>query len=258
MNTSVDWKQVWEERSKAAASDFQLDRGRSPHDDETEQMSEKLLINFIEPNTSEIVLDAGCGTGVNILRLHSRVAELIGMDYSSGSLGRCEKRLREQAIKNARVHVGSVTAIALPDCCVDKVLCMSVLQYLDEREVYQAFGEFIRVLRPGGVIVLHVKNLSSLYWSTLWPAKKMTAYLKGRGKIEYVRQFKWYVRKLAALGCIVLDYDSFNLLTIDVMPEKVVSSLRGFEIRHHNGRFFGNMFVRRHGAELMIKARTPA
>lgn len=254
MSRPVNWRQVWEQRSKAARSDFQLDRGRKPHDQETENISEEQLVNFIDPGATETLLDAGCGTGVNILRLGSRVTKIIGMDYSLGSLGRCRRTIQENGIRNAEIYAASVTAIPLPDRCVDRILCMSVLQYLDEREVRRTIREFLRVLAPGGTIILHVKNFSSLYWLTLRPAKKAIAFFRGRAQIEYVRRFQWYVDELTRLGCAVREYDSYNLLTFDLMPERLVSAVRGFEIRHHNGAFFRSRFVRRHGAELLLKA----
>lgn len=257
MNKPVNWRQVWEQRSKASASDFQLDRGRDPHDQETEKLSEQNLINFIEPQATQKILDAGCGTGVNIRRIHSRVTRIIAMDYSVGSISRCKRNIEANRIENAQIYTGSVTAIPLPDRCVDKILCMSVLQYLNEQEVRRAFQEFLRVLVPGGMIILHVKNFSSLYWSTLWPAKKVIAFFKGRAQIEYVRRFYWYVNELTRLGCVVREYDSYNLLTLDLMPQRLFSSVRGFEIRHHDGWVFSSPFARRHGAELLIKATTP-
>lgn len=258
MGRSVDWRQIWEQRAKRIVSDFQLDRGRQPQDRETENLSQRQLIEFIDPRSSETVLDAGCGVGVNILRLHSLVRKVIGIDYSSGSVERCQKKIQELEIKNAEVRTASVTLIPLPNRSVDKILCLSVFQYLDQREVRQALTEFTRVVKPGGLIILHVKNLSSLYWSTLWPAKILINCVKGRGQTEYVRPFRWYVRKLATSGCDILAYDSFNLFTIDVMPGKLAPAVRGFEIRHHNDFFFRSLLARRHGAELMIKAKLRA
>lgn len=252
----MDWKRVWEQRATGISSDFQLDRGRRQHDTHIEHLAEQALISFIEPTTSETILDAGCGTGVNILRLHSRVRRMIGIDYSSGSLARCKRNLQDHGICTAQIYNASVTTLPLADGSVDKVLCMSVLQYLDAQEVRQAFAEFIRVLKPGGVLILHVKNLSSLYWSTLLPAKKAKALLTGKGQIEHVRHFKWYVNELESVGCDVLDYDSFNLLLVDMLPRKAVSMIRAVEVGHHDDFFFRSRITRRYGAELFIKART--
>ncbi len=255
MNNAVDWKRVWEERAVRASSDFQLDRGTPPQDARTEHLAEQALIRFIDPLASETVLDAGCGTGVNILRLHKKVRGVIAIDYSAGSLDRCKAKIRENCIGNAQASKASVTAIPVADRSVDKVLCMSVLQYLSAEEVRRALFEFVRVLKPGGTLILHVKNRSSLYWLTLLPAKKVKALFAGKRQIEYVRPFGWYIDELRSVGCSVLAYDSFNLMLLDILPRKAASRIRAFEVKHHDDFIFRNRMVRQHGAELIIKAR---
>lgn len=257
MNSSVNWKQVWEDKSSGRLSDFELDRGRSLLDLEIENLSEQRLVKFIEPKEFETLLDAGCGTGMNIVRLHSRVQNIIGIDYSRGSLERCQKTIKARNIKNAHVCIASVTDIPLPDGSVNKIVLLSVLQYLDDAEVRQVLREFIRVLVPDGVIILHVKNLSSLYWSTLRFFKKVKSFLGGITQIEHVRTFQWYANELASLNCNILDYDSFNVLILDVMPQKLVSLVRRFEMRHHGDLPFRHSFMRRHGAELLLKTKVP-
>jgi SAM-dependent methyltransferase len=255
MNNAISWRRVWEDKSRENVPDFELDRGISPRDREIENLSEHELINFIEPREFETLLDVGCGTGVNVLRLHSRVRNIIGIDYAWGSLKRCQKRIQTNKIKNAYLYHASATAIPLPDCSVDRILCLSVLQYLDDVEFRQALREFVRVLTPGGTMILHVKNLSSLYWSTLWLAKKLKVLLGLSTRIEYFRSFRWYGNQLATLNCDVLDYNSFNLLYLDGMPKGILSHLQRFELRHHSDPFFRIPFIRRRGAELKIKAR---
>ena len=168
MNRSTDWKQHWNERSKDATSDFDFDRGVAPREKEVEDLSEQELLRFIDPKSADVIFDAGCGTGVNILLLHSRVKRIVGMDYSEGAIERCRRRIQANNIENAEAEAGSITQIPLPDASVDKVLCMSVLQYIDDSELRLAFTEFARILKNNGILVLHVKNLSSLYLSTLW------------------------------------------------------------------------------------------
>jgi SAM-dependent methyltransferase len=129
-----------------------------------------------------------------------------------------------------------------------------VLQYLDDGEVRQAFKEFARVLGPGGILVLHVKNASSLYWTSLGVAKKLKSLLGRAATAYHVRPFRWYVNELESLNCRVLGYKSFNLLTLDRMPRKLTYFLQGAELRHHGGWLFRIPFVRRHGADLKIRA----
>jgi len=72
---------------------------------------------------------------------------------------------------------------------------------------------------PNGELILHVKNLASLYLSTLRLAKKVKAALGRTTKMEYVRSFSWYVRALEAANFELVAYNSFNLLVIESMPD---------------------------------------
>lgn len=253
MNPVTDWREVWEECSREQISDFELDRGIAPRVEEIEALSTVEHVNFIDPQGSEVILDAGCGTGVNILRLHSRVRKIIGIDYASGSVERCHERIRVHQIHNAEVYKGSLTSIPLPDKSVDKILCLSVLQYLNDDEVKQAFHEFERVLTPGGTIILHVKNSTSLYWVSLRIAKRLKGMLGGNSATYHVRPFRWYIKELKSHHCEVAEYESFNLLTIDRMPQRLVSFLQGLELRHQIS-LFRIPYLRRCGADLKIRA----
>ena len=92
-NRVHDWKGFFEEKAERAPSDFEYDRGILPRDDEIDRLSTDELLRFVDPQRWEIVFDAGCGSGANILLLHSRVKQIIGMDYSDGAIVRCETRL---------------------------------------------------------------------------------------------------------------------------------------------------------------------
>jgi len=255
MRDHVSWRRVWEDKSRENVPDFELDRGISPRDREIENLSERELVSFIEPRRFEVLLDIGCGTGVNILRLNSGVRNIIGIDFAQGLLERCQKRIREHKIQNVQLCHASATAIPLPDRSVDRILCLSVLQYLDDSEVRQALREFVRVLTPGGIVILHVKNLSSMYWSTLWAAKKLKALLGMSTRIEHFRSFRWYVNELESLHCEIQDYNSFNLLTFEGMPKSMLSFLQRFELRHYKSSLLRAGFIRCRGAELKIKAK---
>jgi SAM-dependent methyltransferase len=254
MRDSTNWRRVWEEKSHQNVSDFELDRGRSPHQQEIERLSERELVDFIGLGGPETVLDAGCGTGVNICRFYSQVKTIIGIDYAFGSLGRCKHRIQAQEIMNSHLCMASVCSLPLPERSVNRILCLSVLQYLDDNEVRQVLKEFARVSGPAGVIIVHVKNSSSLYWLTLRLAKRLKSLLGRPTRVYYLRPFRWYQNELASLNCRVVDYNSFNLLTLEGMPTWLVAFLQKFELEHYSSPLFRVPFVRRHGADLKIKA----
>ena len=253
-NRTKQWQRFWEEKADESVSDFEYDRGRSPRAEELENLSNKELLSFIDPRPGDVVFDAGCGTGVNILLLHSKVARIVGMDYNTGAVERTRRRVASAQIANVEVLHGSITTTPLPDGAVDKVLCMSVLQYLDDEGVRAAFREFHRILKPGGAVILHVKNIASLYLSTLWLMKKGKALLGRPARLEYYRTYRWYMNELQALGLTVTNFNSFNLLVIDRMPVGLLQRVQKFELSNYKGWLLSRAFVRRHGADLKVRA----
>ena len=254
MSKSTDRKQFWDERSQTASSDFELDHGTRPGL-ELERLSERALLSFVNPQPNQSVFDAGCGTGGNILLLHSRVKYIVGMDYSAGTVTRCRNRIQSKGIKNVDVIEGSITQTPLSNDSIDTVLCTSVLQYLNDSELRCALSEFVRILKDGGSLVLHVKNLSSLYLSTLWLVKRLKLLLRRHTKLEYYRSFSWYARTLKTFGFEIVDYNSFNLFMLDIFHPRLISYLEKLELRNYNKGLFGTGFMRRRGYDLNIKAR---
>ncbi|MGB6856659.1 MAG: class I SAM-dependent methyltransferase [Terracidiphilus sp.] len=255
MTDSVEWRAVWEAKSTSDVPDFDLDRGMSARDKDTENLSAQELLAFIQPQDSERLLDAGCGTGVNILRLHSRVRSIVGIDYASGSVERCSKRLQALGVGNVSLLVAGISEVPFARGSFDKVLCLSVLQYIDDDGVRKSLREFARLLSPGGEVILHVKNKSSIYWSTLLLAKRVLALFGAKTDAYNVRPFGWYIRELQDAGFRIADFNSCNAFVLDAMPKPIVSYLQRFELKHHDRWFLRNSFIRSHGADLKIKAR---
>ena len=254
MSSTSSWKQYWEERNVSSASDYEVDRGTQQRDSEIERLSKDELLAFIGAGSSDVVFDAGCGTGANILLLQPLVRRIIAMDYSDAAVARCQKRLDQNHIENVEVFQGDVTSIPLPDSSVDRVLCMSVLQYVDDSQLRAAFREFARILKKDGVLIMHVKNLASLYLSTLWMMKRLLRCVGRSTKLEYFRTFRWYVNELEKAGFSPSGYRSLNIFVLDRMPHKVVLWLQKFELNHLNSFPFSAKFLQRHGSDLKIRA----
>ena len=249
-----EWQTYWENESSRSSSDFEFDRGMSRRSEEIERLFAHELLQFIRPQPDDEVLDAGCGSGANIALLHDKVKRIVGIDYSRGAVARCAKRIMAGQIMNVEVVQGEVTSIPVADKSMDKVLCLSVLQYLTDDQVRQSLAEFSRVLRPGGTVILHVKNIASLHLGLLWMLKKLKRALGGKTKLEYFRSCSWYFRTLAAAGFEVFTYNSFNALLIEGMPKWLIETLQKFELQHYKAFPLRLAFVRRHGADLKIRA----
>jgi ubiquinone/menaquinone biosynthesis C-methylase UbiE len=255
MNDSREWRKYWEQKATRGLSDFAFDRGRDVGDREIERLSAQELLEFIDPDPGEIVLDAGCGTGATTLLLHSKVARVIAMDYSASAVVRCQRNMEDYGDRNVGVIRGDLSRIPLRDSFLDKLLCLSVLQYLADGEARQALREAVRVLKDEGTIVLHVKNLSSLYIRSLWAAKRVKLLFGMKTRLEHVRPYQWYISELETLGFEIVAHNSFNIFVVEGMPKRIAVGIRKLELRYCRKWPIRSKFLRCRGADLKIKAK---
>jgi SAM-dependent methyltransferase len=100
------------------------------------------------------LLDAGCGTGANLVALNERGAAL-GLDQAEAALRLCRQR-------NVTVVRGDLEALPFPEGSFDCVTSFDVLYHLDVRDDRRAAAELARVLRPGGLLLVRVPALEAL------------------------------------------------------------------------------------------------
>jgi 2-polyprenyl-6-hydroxyphenyl methylase / 3-demethylubiquinone-9 3-methyltransferase len=92
-------------------------------------------------------LDAGCGTGVCSLALAERSDHVLGLDLSFGSL-RTARRFQPQLCQASLLH------LPLGSDSFDLVFCWGVIHHTSDP--VRALDELVRVLEPGGTLVLAV------------------------------------------------------------------------------------------------------
>ena len=119
-----------------------------------------LTVNFPELNlqAGDIVLDAGCGTGRHIREL-ARVAGVrtVAIDKNSADLQQARESLLGIPGVIGENHLfldADIKALPFADCHFDCVICCEVLEHIAEHEA--ALRELIRVLKPGGALVVSV------------------------------------------------------------------------------------------------------
>ena len=102
------------------------------------------------------LLDCGAGSGAFAVYIASEI-NVAAMDDHEESLDILRIRLPEDRILN-----GSCTSIPLPDLSVDIVTALDVLEHIPDHQL--AVAEMIRVLKPGGRIIVTVPSMMCL-WS---------------------------------------------------------------------------------------------
>ncbi|MGB3828774.1 MAG: class I SAM-dependent methyltransferase [Ornithinimicrobium sp.] len=105
-------------------------------------------------------LEVGIGTGANLAHYPPDV-ELTGIDWSPAMLELARQRA-DTASQEVTLHQGDATALPFPNDAFDTVVCTFALCCIpDERA---AISEALRVLRPGGRLLLADHVVSSRWW----------------------------------------------------------------------------------------------
>jgi SAM-dependent methyltransferase len=101
------------------------------------------------------LLDAGCGTGFNLMAL-GRLGTAVGIDLAPEAIAFC----RERGVRALRA---SLLALPFPERTFDAVTSLDVIYHAWVADDRAALREMARVLRPGGLVLVRVPALRILW-----------------------------------------------------------------------------------------------
>jgi malonyl-CoA O-methyltransferase len=115
-----------------------------------EEMLARLELMTIKPR---VIVDAGCGTGEQSMRLHERYpqAEILAVDLSDAMIAYAKHREGRQSSLLSYHHLDAAS-LPLPDQSADLVFANLLLPW--HNEVKRLLQEWRRVLRPEGLLML--------------------------------------------------------------------------------------------------------
>jgi SAM-dependent methyltransferase len=103
-----------------------------------------------------IVLDAGCGTGANMIML-SRYGRVIGFDYLWESIQNCRTRQLPNICRASIIH------IPFKEETFDAIASFDVLVCLEGDKDVDALRSLYAVCRPGGLLILNLAAFQFLH-----------------------------------------------------------------------------------------------
>ena len=115
----------------------------------------------IQPN--DIILDVGCGGGINIKRMAENAKKVYGIDYSIESVN-LSKEVNEKLISEGKVEIreGNVKNLPFEDDTFDIVTAFETVYFWPDIE--KCFGEVKRVLKPGGMFLIGMETNGTDNW----------------------------------------------------------------------------------------------
>lgn len=102
------------------------------------------------------LLDMGCGTGTltHMLQSAHSTAHVVGLDIDGAVLAIAQRKSDATEVSRATFVQGSATAHPFGDGAFDCVATSLVMHHLSREDKAAALRECLRVLRPGGVLLL--------------------------------------------------------------------------------------------------------
>ena len=130
-------------------------------------------------------------TGLSLSAYH-RNSCIVGVDISEPMLEKARKRVQRDNLSNVEaIAIGDAEALDFPDASFDVIVAQYVVTAVPNPE--RALDEFVRVVRPGGEIIINTRigaeiGLRSVIESVLMP---VTSRLGWRTEFSWGRYARW-------------------------------------------------------------------
>lgn len=147
--SNTKWKQYFDNKAETHGAAVQSSDYFS---DESFFMQRDHTLSWLGTLKGKEVLDAGCGVGAFSEPLVGQNT-VYGVDFSV-------KSLEFAAGRGLKTMPGDLTALEFPNGKFDVVLCIGVIQLIEQYE--DVIRELARVTKPGGTLLIETLNKSSV------------------------------------------------------------------------------------------------
>ena len=156
-------------------------------------------LKHLNIKSDDVILDIGCGGGININRMAEKAKKVYGVDYSIESV-KLSREVNEKLIREGKVeiHEGNVKNLPFENDTFDIVTAFETVYFWPDIE--KCFGEVKRVLKPGGTFLIGMEsngsdNLIMKFWKhfidmELYTDEEITSFLQNNNFSEitaYIR-----------------------------------------------------------------------
>lgn len=141
-----------------------------------------ILRFFGQPQPGAQLLDVGCGKGKFVPTLTQAGFSVTGVEPSAALI-----RSAQSLHPHTRLIQASATALPFANEVFDYVMCIETLEHVPD--IDQAISEMVRVLKPGGRLIIIDKNISSLHPVHFAPTAIWKRVLEDTNRWMYPKDF---------------------------------------------------------------------
>ncbi len=119
------------------------------------------LARSLEAKEGDTILEVSCGTGVNFQHLLDSIGghgELHALDFSPAMLKVALEKAEKRGYQNIRFYLANASYLPFEDDSFDALLHVGGLNTFTEME--RALDEMVRVVKPGGKVVVSDEGLA--------------------------------------------------------------------------------------------------
>lgn len=109
-----------------------------------------VLLELVNPQPHWLMLDVGTGAGHTALAFASRLARVIATDLTEGMLVKAAELAAARKLNNFTTRFADAEELPFDDASFDLLTCRLAFHHFPNPR--QALAEFVRVLKPGGIL----------------------------------------------------------------------------------------------------------
>ncbi len=209
------------------------------------QLENEFISEMLGNVKNKRVLDVATGTGRIAVHLAKQGADVTALDLTPEMMAKAKAKARKAGVKIKFVE-GSAFSLPFRDASFDKVVSIRFLHLLDRKDEDKAVSEMIRVLKPGGILVIEYNNW--LYGGVLTPFIEFyRRFVTKRGAEKFVLPFG--IQKRLGSRVQVEEVAGIGFPFLGRIARR--NAEKGFRV----GKKMGRNFLKHFTSQLVIKCR---
>jgi ubiquinone/menaquinone biosynthesis C-methylase UbiE len=168
---------------------------------------DEFVIRFYKVDLRKIgarkVLEIGCGAGRHVYFFRLMGLDVVGTDVAHSAIDFTRRRLEKDGLMDGiELQAANATQIPYPDNSFDGVLAWRFLHVLSPVQAQKCISEILRLLRPGGKVLLGTRSPRSTNYELIRSGRKADAdfdYRSGQLSERAVQDTYYSRRELEVL-----------------------------------------------------------